>query len=162
FELRFGGRTPQGTDHSLPVRLRPACCFSVLRQGVVLLVGKETDNSATTEWGGRLAQCHWQAADLLALRTQKNIPNPCDLHFGAGLSVLLKLQRIVLNGQRPGAVIPCVRESEQMSRPSTKWCARVQSLRYFLRLRSQATANQHNREPQSMASVWLVSLAVTA
>ncbi len=44
-------------------------------QGVVLLVGEETDDSATTEWNRRLAQCHWQAADLLALRTQKDIPN---------------------------------------------------------------------------------------
>ena len=89
-------------------------------QGVILLVGEETDDSATTEWSRRLAQRHWQAADLLALRTQKNIPNPCDLHFGAGLSVLLKLQRIVLNGQRPGAVIPCVGKSQQMSRPSAE------------------------------------------
>jgi hypothetical protein len=44
-------------------------------QGVVLLVGEETDDSATTEWSRRLAQCHRQAADLLALRTQKDISN---------------------------------------------------------------------------------------
>src|SRR6202795_3309138 len=102
-------------------------------QGVVLLVSEETDNSATTEWSRRLGQCHWQAADLLALRTQKNIPNQCDLHFCARLPVLLKLQRIVLNGQCPGAVIPGVRESQQMSCPSAEWCARVPSLSYFLR-----------------------------
>src|ERR1700719_174443 len=131
-------------------------------QGVVLLVGKETDNSATTEWSRSLAQCHWQAADLLALRAQKNIPNRTDLYLCARFPVLLKLQRIVLNGQCPGAVILRVRESQQMSRPSAEWCARVPSLSYFLRWRSQATANQHSREPQSMASVWGVSLAVTA
>jgi len=82
-------------------------------QGVVLLVGKETDNSATTEWSRSLAQCHWQAADLLALRAQKNIPNRTDLYLCARLPVLLKLQRIVLNEQCPGAVIACVRESQQ-------------------------------------------------
>src|SRR6266576_3163570 len=131
-------------------------------QGVVLLVGEETDDSATTEWSRSLAQCHWQAADLLALRTQKNIPKQCDLHFCARLPVLLKLQRIVLNRQCPGAVIPCIRESQQMSRPSAEWCARVPTLRYLLRWRSQATANQHSREPQSTASVWVISLAVTA
>src|SRR6266852_9188445 len=129
-------------------------------QGVVLLVGKETDNSATTEWSRSLAQCHWQAADLLALRAQKNIPNRTDLYLCARLPVLLKLQRIILNGQCPGAVIASVRESQQMSRPSAEWCARVPSLRYFLSWRSQATANQHSREPQSTASVWVVSLAV--
>src|ERR1700685_3536845 len=121
-------------------------------QGVVLLVGKETDDSATAERGRSLAQCHRQAADLLALRAQKNIPNQCDLHFNARLPVLLKLQRIVLNGQRPGAVIPRVRESQQMSRPSAEWCARVSWLSYFLRWRSQAVAKQDSREPQSVAS----------
>jgi len=41
---------------------------------------------------------YWQATDLLAFRAQKNIPNQCDLNFGGRLPVLLKLQRIVLNG----------------------------------------------------------------
>jgi hypothetical protein len=77
------------------------------------------------------------------------------------LPVLLKLQRIVLNRQCPSAAIPRVRESQQMSRPSAERRAGVPSLRYFLRWRSQATANQHSREPQSTASVWVVSLAVT-
>src|SRR6266481_7215620 len=131
-------------------------------QGVVLLVGKQADNSASTEWSPSLTQCHWQAAHLFAFRTQKNIPNQCDLNFCGRLPVLQKLQRIVLNGQCPGAVIPRVRESQQMSRPNAKWCAWVLSLSCVLRLRSQATANQHSREPQSMASVWVVSLAVTA
>ena len=94
-------------------------------KGVVLLVGKETDDSAPTEWSCSLAQRHWQAADLLALLAQKNIPNQCDLDFSARLPVLLKLQRVVLNGQCPGAVIPRVCESQQMSRPSAEWCARV-------------------------------------
>src|SRR5882724_8068248 len=131
-------------------------------QGVVLLVGKETDNSASTEWSRSLTQCHWQAAHLGAFRAQKNIPNQCDLNFCDGLPVLLKLQRIVLNGQCPGAVIPRVRESQQMSRPSAEWCACVPWLRYFLRWCSEATANQHSREPQSTASVWVISLSVTA
>src|SRR5713101_5908609 len=87
-------------------------------QGIVLLMGEEADNSATTEGSRRLAQCHWQAADLFALRTQKNIPNQCDLHLCARLPVLLKLQRIALDGQCPGAVILRVREPQQMSRPS--------------------------------------------
>jgi hypothetical protein len=55
-------------------------------------VSKETDDSATTEWSCGLTQRHWQTADLLALRTQKNISNQCDLHSGARLSILLKLQ----------------------------------------------------------------------
>src|SRR5260370_40578006 len=104
-------------------------------QGVVLLVGKETDNSASTEWSRSLTQCHWQAAHLFAFAAQKNIPNRTDLYLYlcGTLPVLLKLQRIVLNGQCPGAVIPRVRESQQMSGPSAEWCARVPSLSYFLR-----------------------------
>jgi hypothetical protein len=78
----------------------------------------------------------------------------------ARFPVLLKLQKIVLNGQRPGAVIPRVRESQQMSRPSAEWCARVPWLSYFLCWRSQAAAKQDSREPQSVASVWVVSVAV--
>src|SRR5580704_18255302 len=109
-------------------------------QGVVLLVGEEADDSATTEGSRSLAQSHRQATDLLALRAQKNIPNQCDLHFCDRLPVLLKLQRIVLNGQYPGAVIRRVRESQQMSRPSADWCARVPWLSYFLCGRSQAEA----------------------
>src|SRR5438105_11577186 len=131
-------------------------------QGVVLLAGEETDDSAPTEWSCSLTQRHWQTADLLALGAQKNIPNQCDLDFSDRFPVLLKLQRVVLNGQCPRAVIPRVRESQQMSRPSAEWRARVPSLRYFLRWRSQATANQHSREPQSTASVWVISLSVTA
>src|SRR6266849_1564759 len=131
-------------------------------QGVVLLASEETDDSATAERVRSLAQSHRQTTDLLAFAAQKNIPNRADLYLCARLPVLLKLHRIVLNGQRPGAVIPRVREPQQMSRPSAEWCARVPSLRYFLRWRSQATANQHSREPQSTASVWVVSLAVTA
>ena len=131
-------------------------------QGVVVLVGKETDNSAPAERGSSLAQSHRQTTDLLAFAAQKNIPNRTDLYLCARLPVLLKLQRVVLSGQYSGAVSPRVCESQQMSRPSAEWCARVPSLRYFLRWRSQATANQHSREPQSTASVWLVSLAVTA
>src|SRR5882724_8650372 len=131
-------------------------------QGVVLLAGEETDDSAPTEWSCSLAQRHWQAADLLALRAQKNIPNQCDLHFSARLPVLLKLERIVLNGQRPGAVIPRVCESQQMSRPSAEWCARVPWLSCFLRWRSQAAAKQDSREPQSVASAQVVSVAVPA
>src|ERR1700758_218298 len=102
-------------------------------QGVVLFMGEETDDSATTKWSRSLGQCHWQAADLLALRTQKNIPKQCDLDFCARLAVLLKLQRIILHGQRPGAVLARVRESEQMNRPRAEWCGRVPSLSYFLR-----------------------------
>src|SRR5258705_8132261 len=131
-------------------------------QGVVLLVGKETDDSATAERDRSLAQSHRQTADLLAFATQKDIPNRTDLYLCARLPVLLKLQRIVLNGQCPGAVIRRVRESQQMSRPSAERCAGDPSLRYFLRWRNQATANQYSREPQSTASVWVVSLAVTA
>src|SRR6266446_4249321 len=131
-------------------------------QGVVVLVGKETDNSAPAERGSSLAQSHRQTADLLAFAAQKNIPNGTDLYLCARLPVLLKFQRIILNGQCPGAVIASVRESQQMSRPSAEWCARVPSLSYFLRWRSQATANQHSREPQSTASVWVAGLAVTA
>jgi hypothetical protein len=41
------------------------------------------------------------------------------------------LQRIVLDRQCPGAVIPRVRESQQMSRPSAEWCARVPWLPLF-------------------------------
>src|SRR5258705_12901993 len=121
-------------------------------QGVVLLVGNETDNSATAERDRSLAQSHRQTADLLAFATQKNIPNQRDLNFCGRLPVLLKLQRIVLNGQCPGAVIPRVRESQQVSRPSVEWCARVPWLSYFLRWRSQAAAKQDSREPQSVAS----------
>src|SRR6266404_6337203 len=102
-------------------------------QGVVLLVGEKTDDSATTEWSRSLAQCHWQAADLFALRTQKNIPNQRDLQPCGRLPVLLKLQHTVLNGQRPGTVIFRVREPQQMGRPSAEWRARVPSLSYFLR-----------------------------
>src|SRR4029077_9660085 len=102
-------------------------------QGVVLLVGKETDGSATAERGCSLAQSHRQTTDLLAFAAQKNIPNRTDLHLCARLPVLLKLQRIVLNRQCPGAVILRVRESQQMSRPSGEWCARGPSLSYFLR-----------------------------
>src|SRR5712672_2891223 len=130
-------------------------------QGVVLLVGKETDNPATAERDRSLAQSHRQTTDLLTFATQKNIPNGTDLYLYGRLPVLLKLQRIVLNGQCPRAVIPRVRESQQMSRPSAERRAGIPSLRYFLRWRSQATANQHSREPQSTASVWVVSLAVT-
>src|SRR5579864_7689960 len=132
------------------------------RQGVVLLVGEETDDSATPKWSRRLAQCHRQAADLLTLPAQKDIPNRCDLHFCARPAVLLKLQRISLNGQCPSAVIPRVRKSQQMSRPSAEWCSRVSSLTCLLCWRSQAEANQYSREPQSVASVRLVSRAVTA
>src|SRR5271155_1657168 len=95
---------------------------------------------------------HRQTTDLLAFAAQKNIPNRTDLYLFARLPVLLKLQRIVLNGQYPGAVIPRVRKSQQMSRPSAEWCARVPWLSYFLRGRSQAAAKQHSREPQNMAS----------
>jgi hypothetical protein len=123
------------------------------RQGVVLLVGEETDDSATTKWSRSLAQCHWQAADLLALRTQKSIPKQCGLHFCARLPVLLKFERIVLNGQRPGAVLARVRESEQMSRPRAEWCGRVPSLSYFLadavRLQQINTVESHNEWPRS-------------
>ncbi len=131
-------------------------------QDVVLLVGEETDDSATTEWSRRLAQCHRQAADLLTLRAQKDIPNRCDLHFCARPAVLLKLQRISLNGQCPGAVIPRVRKSQQMNRPSAEWCSRVSSLTCLLRWRGQAEANQYSREPQSVASVRVVSRSVSA
>jgi hypothetical protein len=96
-------------------------------------VGKETDDSATAERDRSLAQSHRQTTDLLAFAAQKNIPHRSDLYLCARLPVLLKLQRIVLNGQCPGAVIPRVRESQQMSRPSAEWCARVPSLSYFLR-----------------------------
>ena len=61
-------------------------------------MGEETDNTATTEWSRSLAQGHWQAADLLALRTQENIPNRTGADVCAGLPGLLKLQEIVLNG----------------------------------------------------------------
>src|SRR5258706_4797785 len=94
-------------------------------QGVVLLVGKETDDSATAERGRSLAQSHRQTTDLLAFAAQKNIPNRTDLYVRARLPVLLKLQGIVVNGQYPGAVIPRVRESQQMSRPSAEWCVPV-------------------------------------
>jgi len=49
-----------------------------------------------------------------------------------------------------------------MSRPSAEWCARFAWLSYFLRWRSQAAAKQESREPQSVASAWVVSLAVAA
>src|ERR1700758_2048175 len=62
------------------------------RQGVVLLVREETDDSSPTKWSRRLAQCHWQTADLLALRAQKNIPNRCDSHSYVMLPALLELQ----------------------------------------------------------------------
>src|SRR5258708_4506551 len=94
-------------------------------QGVVVLVGKETDNSAPAERGSSLAQSHRQTTDLLAFAAQKNIPNRSDLYLCARLPVLLKLQRIGLNGQYPVAVIPRFCESEQMSRPSAEWYARV-------------------------------------
>jgi len=131
-------------------------------QGVVLLVGEETDDSATTKWSCSLAQCHWQAADLLALRTQKNIPNRTDLYLCARLPVLLKLQRILLDGQCPGAVIPRICESQQMSRPSAEWCTYVPWLSYCLRCRSQAAAKQNSWEPQSVVSALKVRPTVTA
>jgi hypothetical protein len=68
----------------------------------------------------------------------------------ARLPVLLKLQRIVLNGQYSGAVSSRVCESQQMSRPSAEWCARVPSLFYFLRWGNQTAAKQDSREPQSV------------
>src|SRR5260370_19325614 len=91
-------------------------------QGVVLLVGKETDNSASTEWSRSLTQCHWQAAHLFAFAAQKNIPKRTDLclYLCVTLPVLLELQRIVLNGKSPVAVIPHVRECRVMSRSSAE------------------------------------------
>src|SRR6266403_5457717 len=97
-------------------------------QAVVLLVGKETDDSATAERGCSLAQSHGQTTDLLAFAAQKNIPNRTDLYLCGRLPVLLKLQRIVLNAQYSAAVSPRVCESQQMSRPSAEWYARVRSL----------------------------------
>src|ERR1700719_1089524 len=94
-------------------------------QGVVVLVGKETDNSAPAERGSSLAQSHRQTTNLLAFAAQKNIPNRTDLYLCARLPVLLKLQRIVLNRQYSGAVSPRACESQQMSRPGAEWCARV-------------------------------------
>src|SRR4051794_4593506 len=88
--------------------------------GVVLLVGKETHNSASSEWSRSLTQCHWQAAHLLAFRSQKNIPNQCDPNYCGRFPVLLKLQRIVLNGQCPCAVITRVCESQKVSCPSAE------------------------------------------
>src|SRR5260370_38495293 len=102
-------------------------------QRSVILVVEESDDSASIECNCILAQCHRQAADLLALRAQKISPNPCDLHCSARLPVLLKLQRIAMNGQCPGAVILRVREPQQMSRLSAEWGARAPSLSYCLR-----------------------------
>src|SRR5258706_5485215 len=94
-------------------------------QSVVVLVGKALDNSARADRRRSLAQGHRQTTDLLAFAAQKNIPNRTDLYLCARLSVLLKLERIVLNGQYSAAVSPRVCESQQMSRPSAEWYARV-------------------------------------
>src|SRR5258705_10580204 len=126
----------------------PISVYIFKTQGVVLLVGKETDDSATAERDRSLAQSHRQTADLLAFATQKNIPNQYDLNLCGRLPVLLKLQRIVLNRQCPGAVIPRVPESQQMSRPGAESSPCVPSLRYFLAWRSQAAAKQNSRRPK--------------
>src|SRR6202162_2018306 len=44
-------------------------------QGVVFLVGEETDQSATSVRSRCLAYLHWQSADLHAFLTQKNLPH---------------------------------------------------------------------------------------
>jgi hypothetical protein len=67
------------------------------RQGVVFFMGKETDDSATSERSRSLPQLHRRSADLLALATQKYVPNRCDLYLCGGLGTLLKPQLIVLN-----------------------------------------------------------------
>src|SRR5258708_25125128 len=63
-------------------------------QGVVVLVGKETDNSAPAERGSSLAQSHRQTTDLLAFAAQKNIPNRTELYLCARLPVLLKFPSV--------------------------------------------------------------------
>src|SRR5271166_2448987 len=66
-------------------------------QRVVFFVSKETNDSSTSERSRSFPDLHWRSADLLALAAQKLALNRCDLYLCAGLSILLKSQRIVFN-----------------------------------------------------------------
>src|SRR5689334_25222363 len=65
--------------------------------GVVLLMSKEANGSATSEWSGRLAYGHRRATDLFVCLAQKDILYRRNLDLRRGLSVFLELQPVVLN-----------------------------------------------------------------
>src|SRR5271166_98209 len=90
-------------------------------------MGKETDDSATSERSRSLSDLRRRSADLLALAAQKHPLNRRDLYLLGGLCILLKSQHIFLNRQSPIAVVFCVRETEEMSSPNAELWVRLQS-----------------------------------
>ena len=92
WEIRPESRVPAGRVYLSFIYLEDRAVNSSISidifhgQGVVFLMGKETDDSATSERSRSLPDLRRRSADLLALAAQKHTLNRSDLYLCAGLA----------------------------------------------------------------------------
>src|SRR5215469_4394285 len=109
--------------------MKGTICVDIFkRKSVVVFMGKEANNSPTAEWSCSFPQCHCRTADLPALLAHKNILDRGDLYLYGRLSILLELQRIVLNRQGSAGVARSAFKPKQVGSTNTRWCIRIRWL----------------------------------
>src|SRR5208282_1417188 len=99
--------------------------------GVVLLVGKEADDSSSTVRSSGLAQSHREAADLPALLAERNVLNGTYVYLHGGASAFSKLQLLIFDRQFPFGIVRGAFETQEVGGTNlrrwgrTRWSAWV-------------------------------------